>query len=170
MSLPLSVNTPPKSGPKRNLRSAFLLLSDFQTEQDSLKSRENCPGKRVVSQPLLGVQERARALTRHETSRRLTQEKTEERPTSNRCNSIHSSNETSIHRTLHQRNGVRDNDQSPGEDTRASNTSNGAPNDQSDRIRRNTTNKTSELEDSNSDKVDPFNVEEGVEFAKEQLE
>jgi hypothetical protein len=93
---------------------------------------------------------------------------TQKRPGNGR-DTVHRPNEACIHWTLHQGDGVRDDYQGPGKDTRASNPSNRASYDQSDRVRRNAANQTSQFEDGNSDEVDPFYTEEGIEFAEQEL-
>lgn len=88
---------------------------------------------------------------------------------SNTCNTIHGSNETSIHRSFPQWHRMCKNDQSTREDTSTSQTSNCTPNNESLRSRRNTTNQRSKFKYSDGGQKYPFQAEECIYFPINQL-
>ena len=87
-----------------------------------------------------------------------------------RGDAVDGANATGVYGALNQGNRVRDDDQSPAEQAGRPQTSNSPTDDQSHRVWRNATEKRADLEDKQGDQEDPFNAEEAVKLAKEQLE
>ena len=87
----------------------------------------------------------------------------------NGCHTVHTSYKAHVRRSLFQRNGIRDDDQSPGEDTGRAKSGNSSSHNQRRGIRRNTADKGANLEDSNCYQVHPFYTEETVKFSKKKL-
>ncbi len=83
---------------------------------------------------------------------------------------VHGAYESRVDGPFDQRNRVRDDDERPGEDACGSQTGNGTANDESYRCWRSTTDYRADLEDKDSHQINPFDREEGVKFAEEQLE
>jgi hypothetical protein len=89
--------------------------------------------------------------------------------TSNRRNAVHASNESHVSRATSQRHSDRDDQDSSREDTSRSHTSDRASNNEGRRIWRNTTDERADLEDEESDEVDPFNGVIRVELSVDEL-
>jgi hypothetical protein len=88
---------------------------------------------------------------------------------SNRRNTVHTSNDTHISRTLSERDRVGNNQNGTAKDSRSSQTGDGTANDQSSRVGRGSAYQAADLEDGEGDEVNPFDRVEGVEFAVDEL-
>lgn len=85
-------------------------------------------------------------------------------------NAIHGTDDTSVDGSLPEGYRVGDNDQGTREDASRAYTSDGSANDEGDRCWCSAADKRAELEDGNGSQINPFDAEEGIKLAKEELE
>lgn len=83
---------------------------------------------------------------------------------------VHAANGAGVDRAFGQRDGVSQDGEGTREDTRRTDTGDGAPDDEGNTIVRDGADKGADLKDENGDEVNPFDGKKGVETAKEELE
>ena len=88
----------------------------------------------------------------------------------NARNAIHGAKEPLEHGTLLERLGHGDDQISARKDTGGAQARDGAPDDEGGAVRRDAADEGAELEDRDGDEIDPFDGEEGVQFAEDELE
>ena len=88
----------------------------------------------------------------------------------NAGNAVHGAKEPLEHETLLKRLGHGDDQIRAREDTGRAQARDGAPDDESSAVRRDAADEGAELEDGDGDEEDPFDGEESVKFAEDELE
>lgn len=88
---------------------------------------------------------------------------------SHRRDAVHATNDAHVGRALAQRDGTGDDEDGSAEDTGGSYAGDGAADDQSRRVGRNAADQGADLEDEESDDVDPFDGVVGVKLSVEKL-
>ena len=88
----------------------------------------------------------------------------------NARNAVHGAKDPLEYGTLLERLGHGDDEIRAGKDTGGAQARDGASDDEGGAVRRDAADEGAELEDGDGDEIDPFDGEEGVQFAEDELE